>query len=141
VGPVQAVVDVLAISMIMAGSALALVAGLGLVRFPDVLSRLHAGTKPQVAGLLLILTGGVLRLWGEPAVSMLLLAGFLQLLTAPLSAHMISRIAYRRRHLRRDLLVVDDVGPARRPGPDAPRGDEPADAPRPAEPGGPAQPS
>jgi multicomponent Na+:H+ antiporter subunit G len=127
----QTVVDVVAVALILAGSALALIAGLGLLRFPDVLSRLHAGTKPQVAGLLIILTGAVLRLAGEPVVWMLVLAGLLQLLTAPLSAHMVSRIAYRRRHLRRDLLVVDDAGPPLRRGPE--RGDEPADAPQPAE--------
>ena len=42
---------------------------------------------------------------------MLLVAVF-QLLTAPVSAHMVSRGAHRRRHVRRDLLVVDEVGAA-----------------------------
>jgi multicomponent Na+:H+ antiporter subunit G len=137
----QTVLDAVAVALVLAGSALAMIAGLGLVRFPDVLTRLHAGTKPQVAGLLLVLTGAVLRLIGEPVVWMLVLAGFLQLLTVPLSAHMVSRIAYRRRHLRRDLLIVDDVGPPRRRDPEAPRGDEPADAPQPAEQRSPGQPS
>ena len=50
-----------------------------------------------------------------------------QLVTAPVSAHLISRVAYRRRHVRRDLLLVDEQGAADV----APvhRGDEPADAP------------
>ncbi len=40
---------------------------------------------------------------------MLLLVAVFQLLTAPVSAHMISRVAYRRRHVRRDLLLVDEL--------------------------------
>ena len=40
---------------------------------------------------------------------MLLLVAAFQLLTAPVSAHMISRVAYRRRHVRRDLLLVDEL--------------------------------
>ena len=106
------VLDVVSVVFLLAGCSLALFAGLGLLRFPDVVSRLHAGTKPQVAGLVLIMIGGAMRLAGTPVVWMLLIAGFLQLLTAPLSAHMISRIAYRRRHVRDDLLLVHEVGSA-----------------------------
>lgn len=125
----ETVADVVAVVLVLLGSLLALVAGIGLVRFPDVVSRLHAGTKPQVASVLLIMSGGLIRLFGEPAMWMLLLGGLLQFLTVPVSAHMISRIAYRRRHVRRDLLVVDDVGPPRPARAGAPQGDEPADAP------------
>ncbi|RFU22309.1 monovalent cation/H(+) antiporter subunit G [Geodermatophilus marinus] len=127
----QTVADVVAVVLVLLGCTLALVAGLGLLRFPDVVSRLHAGTKPQVAGVLLIVLGAAIRLWGEPAMWTVLLAGFLQFLTAPLSAHMVSRIAYRRRHLRRDLLVVHEAEPPPPP-PGQPRGDEPADAPAPS---------
>ena len=42
------VLDVVALACLLAGALLCLTAGLGLVRFPDVLSRMHAGTKPQV---------------------------------------------------------------------------------------------
>jgi multicomponent Na+:H+ antiporter subunit G len=108
--------DVLAIACLLAGAVLCLTAGLGLVRFPDVLTRMHAGTKPQVLGVLLIMVGGAIRLNGWSATWMLLLVAVFQLLTAPVSAHMISRVAYRRRHVRRDLLLVY-------------RGDEPGDAP------------
>ncbi|MGY1725055.1 monovalent cation/H(+) antiporter subunit G [Blastococcus sp. SYSU DS0533] len=128
---VQTVLDVIAIGCLLLGSLMALAAGVGLVRFPDVVSRLHAGTKPQVAGVLLIMTGGAIRLVGTPVVWMLLLGGLLQLLTVPVSAHMISRIAYRRRHVRQDLLVVHEAGFLGLVGADAddPPGDEPADAP------------
>ena len=119
--------DVVAIGCLLLGSLLCLTAGLGLVRFPDVLTRMHAGTKPQVLGVLLIMVGGAIRLSGWSATWMLLLVAVFQMLTAPVSAHMISRVAYRRRHVRRDLMVVDELGIAP-PTAGGPTGDEPADA-------------
>ena len=104
----SAITDVIAIACLLAGSLLCLTAGRGLVRFPDVLARMHAGTKPQVLGVLLVMLGAVIRLHGWSATWMLLLVAAFQLLTAPVSAHLISRVAYRRRHVRRDLLIVDE---------------------------------
>lgn len=119
--------DVAAVVLLLAGAFLCLTAGLGLVRFPDVLTRMHAGTKPQVLGVLLIMIGGALRLDGWSASWTLLLVAAFQMLTAPVSAHMISRVAYRRRHVRRDLLLVDELGTGES-GDGVSRGDEPADA-------------
>ena len=122
----SAVADVVAIACLLAGCLLCLTAGLGLLRFPDVLTRMHAGTKPQVLGVLLVMTGAAIRLHGWSATWMLLLVAVFQMLTAPVSAHMISRVAYRRRHVRRDLMVVDELGMAP-PVAGAATGDEPAD--------------
>ena len=123
---ISSVGDVVAVVLLLIGSFLCLTAGLGVLRFPDVLTRMHAGTKPQVLGVLLIMVGAAIRLQGWSATWMLLLVAVFQMLTAPVSAHMISRVAYRRRHVRRDRLLVDELGLV----PDqagAPRGDEPAD--------------
>ena len=125
--------DVVAVACLLVGAFFCLTAGVGLLRFPDVLSRMHAGTKPQVVGVLLIMVGGAIRLQGWSATWMLLLVAAFQMLTAPVSAHMISRVAYRRRHVRRDLLLVDDLHSAESRD-SVYRGDEPADAP-PEEPG------
>ena len=121
------VADAVAVVLLLAGCFLCLTAGLGLVRVPDVLTRMHAGTKPQVLGVLLIMVGGAIRLQGWSATWMLLLVALFQLLTAPVSAHMVSRVAYRRRHVRRDLLLVDELGLGGEP--EVYEGDEPADAP------------
>lgn len=130
---VEGVEDVVAVVLLLLGAFLCLTAGLGLVRFPDVLTRMHAGTKPQVLGVLLIMVGAAIRLQGWSATWMLLLVAAFQMLTAPVSAHMISRVAYRRRHVRRDRLLVDELHSGRRQD-QVYRGDEPADAP-PEEPG------
>ena len=107
---VAAVLDAVAVGLLLAGCAFAFFAGLGVLRFTDVLSRLQAGTKPQVTAVVLVVAAAVIRLEGLPVLSMLLVAGLLQLLTAPVSAHLLGRVAYRRRHLREDLLVVHEVG-------------------------------
>src|SRR5690606_39268734 len=50
------VLDAAAAVCLVLGALMSLAAAIGLVRFPDLLTRMHAGTKPQVFGLLLLLT-------------------------------------------------------------------------------------
>jgi multicomponent Na+:H+ antiporter subunit G len=109
------VLDVLSAACLLAGALLALAAAVGVLRFPDVLSRMHAATKPQVLGLLLVLLGTAIRLRNSVDVWMLVLTGAFQLVTAPVSAHLVGRLAYRTRHLRRDLLLTDELAPASPP--------------------------
>lgn len=104
------VLDVLAAICLLGGAALSLAAGIGVVRFPDVLSRMHAASKPQVLGLLLVLIGVGLRLRTGFDITTLVLVAVFQLTTAPVAAHMVGRSAYRTRRLRRDLLIVDELG-------------------------------
>lgn len=93
----------------LAGSFLAMVAGIGILRFPDLLSRMHAATKPQVLGLAFLMTGLALELRTGVAIWTLVLVLVLQLITAPVSAHMVGRSGYRTGRVRRDLLIVDEL--------------------------------
>ena len=90
-----AVADVLAAGCLIGGALLSLAAGVGVVRFPDVLSRMHAATKPQVLGVLLVLVGVRLRTRLGLDVGMLILIGSFQLLTIPFGAHMVGRACFR----------------------------------------------
>ena len=103
------ILDVLAGVLVLAGSTLALTAAIGVVRFPDTLSRMHAATKPQGLGLLLVLMGAALRLRGHPDVGMLILAGLFTLITAPVVANRVGQLAYREQSFRDDLLTKDDM--------------------------------
>lgn len=104
------VFDVLSAICLLLGASLSLAAGIGVLRFPDVLSRQHAASKPQVLGLLLILVGVGLRLRTGLDVTTLVLVAAFQMTTAPVAAHMVGRAAYRSRRVRRDTLVVDELG-------------------------------
>jgi multicomponent Na+:H+ antiporter subunit G len=99
----------LAAVCLVTGALLNLTAGIGLVRFPDVLSRMHSATKPQVLGLLLMLVGTGLRLDRGADVLTLVLVGAFQVITAPIAAQMVARAAYRTGQVREDLLVVDEL--------------------------------
>jgi len=105
----DAVADAVAAVCLLAGALLAFAAGVGLVRFPELLARMHAATKPQVLGLILMLIGLALRIRSEPAVWMLVLVAAFQLLTAPVASHMVGRAGYRTGKVRSELLVVDEL--------------------------------
>lgn len=94
---------------LVVGCLMSLGAAVGLVRFPDVLSRLHAGSKPQIFGLMLLLAavGIASRDWSYFPV--LLVAILVQMLTIPIAAHMMGRSGYRNKHFPADDLEHDDL--------------------------------
>ncbi len=100
--------DILCAVLILGGSALALTAAVGVVRFPDTLSRMHAATKPQVLGLLLVLVGAAIRLRGHADVGMIILTGLFTVITAPVVAQRVGQLAYREQNSR-DRLTVDEM--------------------------------
>lgn len=100
--------DVLTAALVLGGSGLALTAAIGVVRFPDTLTRMHAATKPQVLGLLLVLGGAAIRLRDHHDVGMIILTAMFTLITAPVVAHRVGQLAYREQS-RTDLLTVDEM--------------------------------
>lgn len=101
--------DLAAAILLVLGGVLSLAAGVGLVRFPDALSRLHAATKPQVLGLVFVILAIALASRNWSTILALAPVLLLQMLTAPISAHMVGRAAYRTENYREDLLVTDDL--------------------------------
>ena len=112
------VLDVVGTVLIVAGALLALTAAIGMLRLPDLLSRMHAATKPQTLGLVLVAVGTALHLRGGVDVWMLVLAAAFQLLTAPVTAHLVGRLAYRTGGVRHDLLHTDELAAREDVGPD-----------------------
>ncbi|WP_025134825.1 monovalent cation/H(+) antiporter subunit G [Leucobacter sp. PH1c] len=108
----EQVMDLAAVVCVFLAAVLSVAAGIGLLRFPDVLSRLHAATKPQIFGLLLVIAAIALDQRSFPTLLALVPVFVFQSLTAPVAAHMVGRAAYRTRQLDADSLVVDELGPA-----------------------------
>lgn len=106
---VDTVIDVVSAVLFIAGASLAFIAGLGILRFPDLLARMHAATKPQVLGLMLLMLGLTLQLRSVAIGVTLLLVVAFQLVTGPISAHMLSRAGYRTGKVERSLLLVDEL--------------------------------
>lgn len=95
--------------LFIGGSLLTLIAAIGLVRFPDVLARMHGVTKPGTLGIALLMTGLALSLRSWDVAWKVALVVLFQLITSPVSAHMIGRSAVRTRKLASDFLVVDEL--------------------------------
>ena len=107
--PWASILDIASGVLLVGGAILSLAAAVGLVRFPDALSRLHAATKPQILGLVLVV--GALALSQHSWAALLLLTPVivLQMLTAPISAHMVGRAGYRTGDFDPTTLVVDEL--------------------------------
>ncbi|MHA7154168.1 monovalent cation/H(+) antiporter subunit G [Arthrobacter sp. TMN-50] len=103
------VMEALTAVLLIGGALMSVAAGVGLLRFPDLLTRMHAATKPQVLGLLLFLLAMGLQLRSWVLIPVLLVCWIFMLLTVPVSAHMVGRAGYRTKHLRRDLLSMDEL--------------------------------
>ncbi len=88
----------------LVGAMLVLVSAVGVVRFGDVLARLHALAKASTLGILLILTGAAVNLRDLNDLTSVVLAGVLHLLASPPASHMVSRAAYRAAGLPGDVL-------------------------------------
>lgn len=117
------VIDVVILVLILLGAVLCLSAAVGLLRFRDVPSRLHAATKPQVLGLVLICLAIALsqRTVGGILVGFALVAPvvLMQFATAPLSAHIVGRQAYRNGTTDERSLVVDELADSKQTPPGA----------------------
>ncbi len=103
------VVDVLSAVLLVAGSALALIAAIGLFRMPDAYSRIHVATKPATLAVVFTVGAAVLRVPGLAPTTKLLLAVLLQFWTAPVASHMLGRAAHAAGLRPAEPWVVDDL--------------------------------
>lgn len=106
----ELVVDVVSAILVIIGCLLALLAAIGLHRFPDVFTRMHAATKPATLGLLLVVVATALHVDTAGSSVKLLLVIALQFLTTPVGAHMVGRAAYRSGVDMTDRTVIDQLG-------------------------------
>lgn len=103
------ILDLTAAVCLMLGAFLTLAAGVGLMRFPDALSRLHAATKPQILGLVFVVTAVALDARSLATLLALLPVVLFQMFTAPISAHMVGRAGYRTQNFAPESLIVDEL--------------------------------
>lgn len=106
--------------LILGGTFFATVSAIGVVRLPDLYSRLHAASKSSTFGVMLMMLGTFFYFWymDNYIDSKLFLAILFIFVTAPVAAHMISRSAFHSdvepykltilNELKRDETGVDD---------------------------------
>nr|WP_076387784.1 monovalent cation/H(+) antiporter subunit G [Vaginimicrobium propionicum] len=96
------------VAFIFLGCVLTLITAVGLLRLPDLLARMHAATKPQVFGLMLLCLGGALVMQSKAIAATLALVMILQLISAPISAHMLSNAAFKAGKTNTSALILDE---------------------------------
>ncbi|NNG73645.1 monovalent cation/H(+) antiporter subunit G [Rhizobium laguerreae] len=95
--------------LLIVGALFALAAAIGLVRLPDLYTRMHSASKAGTVGSgLLLLAAGLYS--QDLAILARAIASFIFfLLTAPVSAHLLARVAHRSGYDLGELSVRDDI--------------------------------
>jgi len=89
-------IDLLSAVLLLGGAAFFFAGTLGMLRFPDVYSRLHALTKGDNVGLGLTVLGLAVRAESFAVVGKLVLIWMLVLLAGATASHLIARSSLRR---------------------------------------------
>lgn len=93
--------------VMMIGSLFCLFASIGLLRFPDLYTRLHAAAKAGALGAGLILLGAGIAS-GEPWMLLRTVAGLVFLIVvSPVSAHLLARSALRTGTIPANIPSID----------------------------------
>jgi multicomponent Na+:H+ antiporter subunit G len=87
--------DVFTVAAVSAGAFFFLAGSVGLLRFPDALSRLHALTKADNLGLGLVMLGILPRAGGLLAALKLVFVWLLVLFASAMVSQLIARVARR----------------------------------------------
>lgn len=90
------VIELLVATLLLLGTFLIVLSGIGLVRFPDVFCRMHAAGKAGTLGVILVVVGTVVQFAGTDQDVWFrgILAVLFQFLTAPAATHLLARAAY-----------------------------------------------
>jgi multicomponent K+:H+ antiporter subunit G len=93
----QDLIDLLTALLLLAGAGFALIGSIAIVRLPDIFTRLHGPTKATTLGVGGVLISSILFFSSRGGLSVheLLVTIFL-VITAPVSAYLIARVALHR---------------------------------------------
>ena len=86
--------DIVTAVVWLAGSAFALLAAVGVLRMPDVFTRMQASTKASTLGLGCLLLGSALQMGDFASFIRITSIGAFVLLTTPVAGHVIARASY-----------------------------------------------
>ena len=90
--------EIATVVFLIVGTAFMLIGAIGLLRMPDLYTRLHAQSKTSTLGLATLLIATIPGLMSLDVTIKVVLAVAFHFLTNPVGAHMIARAAYY--HLR-----------------------------------------
>jgi multicomponent Na+:H+ antiporter subunit G len=89
------IIEIIISALVLGGGFFCFVAGLGILRLPDVLIRMHASTKAGTLGSGMILVAVAFFFADTSTMARAAAAIVFLVITAPVAAHMIGRAAFR----------------------------------------------
>jgi multicomponent Na+:H+ antiporter subunit G len=92
----SALIDARSWALLVAGSAFCVIGAIGLIRMPDLFTRMHAASVTDTLGAGLILLGLILQAGFTLVAAKLLILGVLILFTTPTATHALARAAFLR---------------------------------------------
>ncbi|AKI01249.1 monovalent cation/proton antiporter, MnhG/PhaG subunit [Hoeflea sp. IMCC20628] len=98
-------------ALLVIGSIFALIAAIGLLRLPDLYTRMHAASKAGTMGSCLMLIALAIHASDVGTVSRALAGVVFFLLTAPVSAHLLAKAAYSVGYRLHSSSVRDEMSP------------------------------
>lgn len=102
-------VGVLQDALVILGLVIMTIGVYGVIRLPDIYTRIHAASKAVFLGVVSILVATCLAGGADVILRAVLIAVFL-LLTTPVASHTIARAAYQRKQPMRTPNAVDESG-------------------------------
>ena len=96
--------------LIVAGSVFGLLAAIGILRLPDLYTRMHAASKAGAVGGGLILLAMAVVAWDGAIFPRAILGILFLLLTTPVSAHLLARAALRSGQVPALISNTDGTG-------------------------------
>ena len=94
---------------LLAGSLLILLAAIGVLRFPDALTRMHALSKASTLGVSIALLGAAVARTNINDVTSLLFATVLQAATNPVSSTLLMQATYYAEGIVNRVDTVDEL--------------------------------
>lgn len=87
-----------------------LISAIGLLRLPDVFSRMHAAGKASTVGVSCLLLAAGVHFWNQDLFFRMILLIALIFATAPISTSAMARAAYRTGSRKGLRLQIDEMG-------------------------------
>ncbi|SIP94892.1 multicomponent Na+:H+ antiporter subunit G [Rhizobium sp. RU35A] len=103
------ILTLVTVLLLVAGSAFALMGSIGLIRFPDMFSRMHAASKAGTVGSGLLLLAAGLHSADLSIFARALAGFFFFILTTPVSAHLLARAAHKAGYRLHPSSVADHL--------------------------------
>jgi multicomponent Na+:H+ antiporter subunit G len=99
----------LAALLMLAGALFSLIAAIGVLRLPDLYTRLHAASKAGAIGAGLVFLALAVTSFDGAVILRSLLGIVFLLLSTPVSAHLLARAAYRCGEVPTPTTTVDEL--------------------------------